>query len=192
MKKALLSILFVATTFSYAQSGPGFGIKGGLNYNGNGDVTDSAGNALEHPDRNVGYHVGVFGRIGEKLYFRPELVYTSVSSSYDSDDFKMQKLDAPLLVGLEVIGPLSVFGGPSLQYILDTDFDGVTLGDVEDDFTVGLNFGVGVALGKLGLDLRYERGFSDNEAEFLDSNGLTYERIDTRPDQFILSLSLNL
>ncbi|MEH6406709.1 MAG: outer membrane beta-barrel protein [Leeuwenhoekiella sp.] len=192
MKKALLSILFIATTKGYAQSEPGFGIKGGLNYSANGDVTDSAGDALEHPDRNIGYHIGVFGRVGEKLYFRPELVYTSISSSYDDDDFKMQKLDAPLLVGLKVIGPLSVFGGPSLQYILDTDFDGVTLGDVKNDFSVGLNFGVAVALGSLGLDLRYERGFSDNEAEFLGTNGLSYERIDTRPDQFILSLSLNL
>tara|TARA_R110002020_G_scaffold148836_1_gene324981 strand:+ start:156 stop:740 length:585 start_codon:yes stop_codon:yes gene_type:complete len=194
MKKALLGILMLAMTVGYAQSGPGFGIKGGLNYNGNGDVTDSAGDAYKNPDHNVGYHIGVFGKIGEQLYFRPEFVYTSTSSSYDDGDFKMQKLDAPLLVGLKIIGPLSVFGGPSLQYVLDTEYDGITLGDVENDFTVGLNFGAAVALGKLGVDLRYERGFSENEAEFLGSNGIISNgsRIDTRPDQLILSLSLNL
>ena len=194
MKKVLLGILFLAAFGANAQSGPGFGIKAGLNYGGTGDVSDSVGEAYENPDNDLGYHVGVFGRVGDKLYFRPELVYTNLKATYDSDKFSMKKLDAPLLLGLEVIGPLSVFAGPSLQYILDTDYEGVTLGDVKDDFTVGLNFGAGLALGKLGIDLRYERGFKDNEAEFLDSNSIitTGSRLDTRPDQLILSLSLQL
>jgi len=125
---------------------------------------------------------------------RPELVYTKLNSTYEDDDFSMQKLDLPVLVGLEVIGPLQVFAGPAFQYILDTEYDGITLGDVKNDFTVGLNVGAAIALGKLGVDLRYERGFGDNEAEFLDSNGIitSGSRIDTRPDQLILSVSLNL
>lgn len=194
MKQTILGIMLLASSFIFAQAEPGFGIKAGLNYAGNGDVTDSAGEVVENPDRNIGYHLGVFGRFGDSFYFRPELAYTSIKSSYDDDDFKMQKLDAPLLVGLKVIGPLQVFAGPSLQYILDTEYDGITLGDVENDFTVGLNFGVAVALGQLGLDIRYERGFSENEAEFIGDNNLITngDRIDTRPDQVILSLSLNL
>lgn len=194
MKKVLLGIMFLATTVAFAQSEPGVGIRAGLNYAGNGDVTDSAGNVVDNPDRNIGYHVGLFGRIGEnKLYFRPELVYTQLKSSYDSNDFTMKKLDAPLLIGLEVLGPINVFAGPSLQYIMDTDFEGLELNDVENDFTVGATFGVGVSLGKLGIDMRYERGLSENEAEFVNTNGgLSYEKIDTRPDQVILSLSLNL
>ncbi|ULC58681.1 PorT family protein [Flaviramulus sp. BrNp1-15] len=175
-----------------AQTATGFGIKGGLNYNANGDYFESINDNAKNPDRNVGYHIGLFGKIGNQVYFKPELVYTSTKSDYDNDDFKMQKIDAPLLVGLKVLGPVSVFGGPSLQYILDTEFDGIAINDVESDFSVGLNFGIALNLNKLGIDLRYERGFSDNEATFLGNNGINTSRLDTRPDQLILSLSLIL
>ena len=97
-----------------------------------------------------------------------------------------------ILVGIKVLGPISVFGGPSLQYILDTEFDGVSINDIESEFSLGLNFGVGLNFNKLGIDLRYERGFSDNEATFLENNGIGNSRLDTRPDQLILSLSLIL
>lgn len=177
-----------------AQNGSGFGIKGGLNYNGNGDYFESIGSNAKNPDRNVGYHIGVFGKLGDKLYFKPELIYTSTKSSYDNEDFRMKKFDAPLLVGVKVLGPISVFGGPSLQYIVGTEFNGVTIDDVQDDFSIGLNFGIGLNLNKFGIDLRYERGFSDNEAIFINNNigSGVVSRIDTRPEQLILSLSIML
>ncbi|MEN3324788.1 outer membrane beta-barrel protein [Mariniflexile soesokkakense] len=189
-KKTVLLALFLVSTLSYtyAQTATGFGLKGGLNYNANGNYFESIGDNAQHPDRNIGYHIGIFGKIGTQIYFKPELVYTSTKSDYNDDNFKMQKLDAPLLVGVKIIGPLSVFGGPSLQYILDTEFDGISINDVEDEFSVGLNFGIGLNLNKVGIDLRYERGFNENEATFLNNNS----RIDTRPEQLILSLSLIL
>jgi hypothetical protein len=188
----ILLVTLFTSAVSMAQTATGFGFKGGLNYNANGDYFESISANTKHPDRNVGYHFGIFGKIGNRIYFKPELVYTSTKSEYDSDNFKMQKLDAPLLVGLKVLGPISVFGGPSLQYILDTEFDGISINNVKDDFTVGLNFGIGLNLNKVGIDLRYERGFSDNEATFIGNNGIGTSRIDTRPDQLILSLSLIL
>ncbi|MEZ4802931.1 MAG: outer membrane beta-barrel protein [Gelidibacter sp.] len=196
MKKLIIAatLIFMSCLATQAQNGSGFGIKGGFNYNGNGDYFESIGANAEHPDRNIGYHLGVFGKIGDKLYFKPELIYTSTKSTYDNDDFRMKKFDAPLLVGVKVLGPVSVFGGPSLQYIVDTDFDGITIDDVEDDFSVGLNFGIGLNFNKFGIDLRYERGFNENEATFINNNIGTgiVSRIDTRPDQLILSLSLIL
>ncbi|MBT8281674.1 MAG: PorT family protein [Muriicola sp.] len=195
MKKTLLTVALAAlSAISYAQVDSKFGVKAGLNYNANGDYFESAGEAARNPDRNVGYHIGFFGQIGSRVYFRPEVVYTSISSDYDNEDFKMQKLDVPLLIGTKIIGPLHLFGGPAFQYILDTEYDGITISDVRNDFTIGLNIGAGINLGKLGIDLRYERGFSDNEATFINSNITTVpqSRIDTRPDQLILSFSLAL
>ena len=196
MKNPLLILIFLMafSLTSVAQDGGGFGFKAGLNYNANGDYFESIGDNAQNPDRNIGYHVGVFGKIGNTFYFRPELVYTLTKSDYDSDDFTMKKIDAPLLFGVKVLGHITVFGGPSLQYILDTEFDGINIDDVNDDFTVGLNFGIGLNFNKIGIDLRYERGFSDNEAVFINDNlgdGVV-SRIDTRPDQLILSLSLKL
>ncbi|NNF18973.1 MAG: PorT family protein [Flavobacteriaceae bacterium] len=195
MKKTLITMaLALCGAATFAQSNNSFGLKGGLNYNGNGDYFDSAEQAYENPGRNVGYHLGIYGKIGESFYLRPELVYTSISSDYDDDTFKMSKLDLPVLLGAKLIGPVHVFAGPAFQYILDTDYRGVTINDVENDFTVGVNLGAGLDFGKLGVDLRYERGFSENEATFVNTNitELNGDRIDTRPDQLILSLSLAL
>ncbi|WJJ98077.1 outer membrane beta-barrel protein [Algibacter luteus] len=195
VNKNLFFILFIAIVIpnvSLAQTAQGIGLKAGLNYNANGDYFESINDNYKNPDRNVGYHIGLFGKIGNQVFFRPEIIYTSTKSDYDDDSFEMQKLDAPLLVGLKVLGPISVFGGPSLQYILDTEFDGIAINNVEEDFSVGLNFGIGLNFKKLGIDLRYERGFTDNEATFIGNNGISTDRLDTRPDQLILSLSLLL
>lgn len=195
MKKLIFTALVLIGSISAisAQTAQGFGFKGGLNYNANGDYFESIGDNAQHPDRNIGFHLGIFGKVGNKIYFKPELVYTSTKSDYDDDSFNMQKLDMPLLVGARILGPVSVFGGPSFQYILDTEFDGIAISEVENDFTVGLNFGIGLNFNRVGIDLRYERGFSDNEAVFINDNiGTSPSRLDTRPDQLILSLSLLL
>lgn len=195
MKKLILaSFAFVAFTLAaHSQNGDGFGIRAGLNYNANGNYFESIGDNAKNPDRNVGFHVGLYGKVGDRFYFKPEVVYTQTKSDYDNNDFKMQKIDAPLLFGVKVLGPVSVFAGPSLQYILDTEFDGITINDLEHDFTVGLNFGIGANFNGFGIDLRYERGFSKNEATFIDDSvGVPPSRIDTRPDQLILSVSVAL
>lgn len=189
-----ITLLFLATLSStaYAQTANGFGFKVGLNYNANGNYFQSVSNNAENPDRNIGFHFGLFGKFGKQVYFKPEVVYTSTKSDYTDDSFKMQKVDVPLLVGLKVLGPISVFGGPSFQYILDTEFDGVSINNIDKDLSVGLNFGIGLNLNKIGIDVRYERGFSNNEANFLNNNNIDTSRLDTRPDQLILSLSLIL
>ncbi|WP_458626170.1 outer membrane beta-barrel protein [Winogradskyella sp. PC D3.3] len=196
LKKSVIATVFFAFVglSMNAQNGSAFGIKGGLNYSANGKYFESINANAKNPDRNIGYHIGLFGKIGNKLYFKPELVYTATKSDYNSDVFSIKKIDAPLLVGLKVLGPVSVFAGPSLQYILNTDFEGIDIDTVEDDFSVGLNFGIGLNFNNLGIDLRYERGFNHNEATFIDNNlgSGVVSRIDTRPDQLILSLSVAL
>lgn len=196
MKNLILTSIatLLVSTCIYAQTESGFGIKGGLNYNGNGDYFESATNSYQNPDRNLGYHIGVFAKVGTKVYFRPELVYTATKSDYIAGEFDLKKLDVPLLIGLKVLGPLNVFAGPSLQYIIDSDFENATINSIQDDFSVGLNFGIGVSFNKIGIDLRYERGFSDNEATLINNNIslVNNDRLDTRPDQLILSLSIML
>ena len=203
MKKTLLVVVvaLIGTT-AFSQSGSGFGIKAGLSYNKNGDligtVGDAGQNIVEGADGKTGFHVGVFGKLAfPKVYIRPELVYTKTKSSYnvngDSNDYDVSKLDLPVLVGIKVVGPLHVFAGPAFQYTLDNDLGDLVVDDVENDFTVGLNAGVGVNLGRLGLDVRYERGFSENEANFIGNNVTDISgRVDTRPSQVIFSASLKL
>lgn len=190
MKQFFVVVLFTTISTAFAQKGPAFGFKGGLNYNSNGNLIESVSSNAESPDRNIGYHLGIFAKLGNKVYFRPELLYTATKSDYDSGDFNMQKLDMPLLLGLRIFGPLSVFGGPSIQYILDSEFDDIDIQSIENDLSIGVNFGVTFNIKKIGIDLRYERGFSNNEAQFLNDNNVDISRLDTRPDQLILGLSI--
>ncbi|CAZ97161.1 porin family protein [Zobellia galactanivorans] len=197
MRRTLLTAVFALVSIAaFSQKDlVEIGVKAGLNYSANGDYFESIGDAARDPDRNMGYHLGLFGKIGiSRIYFRPELMYTKTKSDYNGDKFDISKLDMPLLVGIKIIGPLHVFAGPSFQYILDTEFDGISIDDIENDFSVGANIGAGVDLGKLGIDIRYERGFNSNEATFINTNitELGPSRVDARPDQLIVSLSLTL
>ncbi|MGB5405050.1 MAG: outer membrane beta-barrel protein, partial [Robiginitalea sp.] len=114
-------------------------------------------------------------------------VYTQVNSSYDGEDFKMQKLDLPVLFGHRFLKLFHGFVGPSFQYVLKTDLQDIDISDVENEFTVGFQIGGGLNLGKIGIDLRFERGFSPNYVDILgEVEGV---RLDTRPTQWILGVS---
>jgi len=203
MRKSLLVAVFALIGITaFAQKDSGFGIKAGLNYNKNGDLISSVGNASENiiqgSDGKVGYHVGFYGKLDlPKIYLRPELIYTKTKSSYDveggTNDYDISKLDLPVLLGYKVIGPLHIFAGPAFQYTLNNDLEDIELDDVKNDFTIGAHFGVGLNLGKIGLDVRYERGFSENEAEIIGDNIADISgRVDSRPSQIIFGLSLKL
>ena len=204
MKKSLLLAVFALIGITaFAQKDSGFGIKAGLNYNQNGDLSfkqvQSAGEDLiTGSDGKVGYHVGFYGKLDmPKIYIRPELIYTKTKSSYEVDggtnNYDVSKIDLPVLLGYKLIGPLHIFAGPAFQYILSNDLEDVELDNLKNDFTIGAHFGVGVTLGNIGLDVRYERGFSKNEAEFIGDNITDISgRVDSRPSQIIFGLSLNL
>jgi|TARA_B110000093_G_C12919411_1_gene388471 hypothetical protein len=189
MKKIFLVITIICG--SYLTSNAQFGVKGGLNYSSNGEFNE-IGDDIK-ADGKTGYHLGIIYQTkGNGFYLRPELIYTKTKSSYSlstgKSDFDMSKIDMPILLGYHIFKPISIFAGPSLQYILDSDLKGFNLNDAENDFTVGVQFGAAVALGdKLTVDLRYEKGLSENLANI---TGLSGERIDTRPTQLILGLAL--
>jgi hypothetical protein len=196
----ILSIAFIAMIF-YANAQSSFGVKAGLSYNTTGELKEfvnETGSIIDNKGNGKsGYNFGIYGKIGlGPIYLRPELVYTKTTSKYilnlESVDYKMSKLDLPVLVGIKVIGPLSVYAGPTFQYVLDNDLQGLQYENVENDFTIGLNFGASLELGRLGLDVRYERGFTQNEVEFTGVGSNVIYRLDSRPEQIIFGLSYRL
>lgn len=195
MKKLIvfITVFFGAITISRSQI-IDWGVKGGLNYNSNGDliheVSDIFGGTISNSNAKTGFHFGVFATTKGKLFVRPELVYTQTKSEYEEGNLTINKIDIPVLAGLKILQIANIFVGPSFQYILNTDLENFKLSDVEKNLTVGLNIGAGVQLGKLGFDIRYERGFTSNEADFLNVNQIG--NIDTRPEQLILSVSFKI
>jgi opacity protein-like surface antigen len=181
-------IMFTLALFyqqANAQTGGGFGIKGGLNFNSNGQYFKDAQAIWGDPLNNLGFNLGAFGKLPlGPVYLRPELVYTHLKSEINRDNFTTQRLDAPVLVGINVLGPLlSVFAGPSFHYYIEDelrDFD-------FSKFNAGYQFGVGVNLGNLGVDLRYERVLS---GQTVDIDNVITGSGDFRFQQLILGLSV--
>jgi hypothetical protein len=202
MKKVLL---IICLTFAFSQTSTAqihFGVKGGINYNSE-SIIEVSQDVFKGAESKTGYHAGIWLRakipvIG--LYIRPELVYTNLENSviYDngiggtkSTTYSFQKIDIPVLLGKKIFGIGNVYIGPSFQYILDQDFSISDIPDVKGDgFSVGLQFGGGIELGKLGIDVRWERGFNDIESSFLE--GATNIEFDTRVNQVIIGLSYRL
>lgn len=176
-----------------------YGLKGGLNYGATGDyenysqVIGDASTVVDGKEK-AGYHFGGFAKfefLG--IFLQPELVYTRLNTEYDQFDYNIDKIDAPVLVGINVIGPLNIKAGPSFQYILNNELENtqLSISNVENEISVGYQIGVGVTLGNLGFDARYEGAFDENNAygeAALDQNF----KIDSRPSQWILSLSYTL
>lgn len=201
MKKILFIGLFLlGITFS-SSAQVQFGIKGGLNYNSN-SIKEVGQDVFDGAKRKTGYHAGIWLRFKIPVigfYLRPELVYTNLENTVNYDNgliqkstsFSFQKIDIPVLFGKKIFGVGNIFIGPSFQYVLDQDFSISDIPNVQGDgFTVGLQFGGGIELGRLGIDVRWERGFNDIESRFLD--GTTNVRFDTRVNQIMVGLSYRL
>lgn len=205
MKKVLFTLLLIGgLSISNAQVF-NFGIKGGINYNSNGNLKTDITNIRVSSDQETGYHIGILTemKLPLWLYLRPELYYTHTNSSYNHNslggsnikgELTMDKIDVPVLLGLRFLKIGRIFLGPSFHYNMNTKLKGSDIIDdlkkiSSDDFTVGGQFGLGLELGKLGFDVRWETGLSDSEAKFVHENidlgGLS---IDTSQQQFILSI----
>lgn len=191
--KTLTFLALLSTSLLQAQFE--FGVKGGLNYDSLGDVDYDDFSATDlSAGSKTGYHIGAYGKIDLLLfYLRPEIQFTKINSGFADKNIGLSKIEAPILLGYKILGPLSVFAGPSFQYILNEDVEGTTLTDIEENFTVGLQIGTRISFGRLGFGVRYERGFTDNDVRILGVNGVDVEgRIDARPNQFIVSASYEL
>jgi hypothetical protein len=189
---AILCLLCFTPLFSQLS----FGMKGGVNYDSFGELnrTDLSLENFKSVAK-TGFHIGIFGSLDLlTFYLRPELQFSQSVSQFNSNEtIALNKLEAPVLIGYKILGPLSIFAGPSFQYILKEKGTDISLGDLEENFTVGLQLGTRLKLGRFGLAIRFERGFTDNEVVILGNNDVDIAgRVDTRAKQWIISASYDL
>jgi len=166
-----------------------FGIKAGANLsniNGSNDLSlSSGGNAFNFKDndnRSLGFAGGVFFRFGRTFYVQPEILLSQkggkfnvykdgVQNSDGKVDVRFSNLDVPVLFGVRVakffrinVGPMASLRMSSNGKIGDS-FDDVTGDNSNTTFknrlAYGYQAGVGVDLGRLSLDVRYEGNFTD-------------------------------
>ena len=205
MKKIIFACFLLTLVTKNSQAQLQFGLKGGVNYNS--DSFESVSNdVLNGAKTKTGIHTGLWLRaklpvIG--FYIRPEIVYTELNNSvnYESPfsapkttDFKFKKIDVPVLIGKKFLGIGNVFAGPSFQYILSSDFELNDLREVStESFSLGIQLGAGIELGRLGIDLRWERGLSKTETVFVDNTIFDSNfNFDKRVSQIIFGISYKL
>ena len=172
MKKVLLALILCVGISQYSNAQLQVGLKAGVNYNSD-SFSDVSNDVFDGAKSKTGYHAGLWFRaklplIG--LYLRPEIVYTELTNdvTYDNSllvrrttDFKVRKIDVPVLLGKKIFGVGNIFAGPSFQYILSSDFGLNDLSEVSiSNFSLGIQLGGGVEFGRLGIDVRWERGYN--------------------------------
>jgi hypothetical protein len=184
---ALFAFFFSANVFG--QKGNGFGFKGGLNYNTTGNYFKDANLILDDPGANRGFHAGIFYQLGALgMMLRPELIYTQTQFETDLGNVKYKKIDVPILFRKSFLQIIGLSFGPSFHYTMDEKFS--IPSNFKETSAIGLGFqaGLGINLGPIGLDLRFERELNDREYSLSNVLG----KKDFKSQQLILGLSFKL
>ena len=156
-----------------------FGIRGGVTIS-NQNFED--GQLDEDPESKFGLDVALLLKIplgGEFLELQPELHWmqkgTVIQDVSSGDDITatLNYLELPVLLRLNFGGGLKLFGlaGVSAGYLLGGEYDGDSITDDIKDVYEDLDFsghvGVGIGLGPIEVDVRYNAGLSDiSNADF--------------------------
>lgn len=201
MKKVILLFIIIGTTKVFSQDVDipivkniiKFGVKGGLNFNAPGDITQTPSqfsNIEEAKDQVSGFYVGVYSQIKLfMLYVRPELHFTKYNTNFDNITVGQSRIEAPVSLGFKFLPVLSGFAGPTFRYQLAGDASDYSIDNVTNNATLGIHFGVRAHFGKLGVDVRYDRGITEEESTILSSNNLNVGTIDNRPNLLSLGIS---
>ncbi len=170
----LVAVLMSGITYGQFHIGPQIGYTASkLSYKGS-DIS----NSLKH-----NMLVGVFMRIGKKIYVQPEVNYMTQgsvfkfpliggSSSVVEQNVNLKSIQVPLSIGWQFVNlkiiKLRVFGGATANFIVDKTID--TKNGSPKDYLLPQDFnniqwqyqlGVGVDILMFALDVKYYGGIND-------------------------------
>ena len=192
--RPIFFLLFFCTQLSFSQLE--YGVKGGLNFGSSGDIEVFTDQLQKEGDltSNTGYHLGVYSEVYFLMfYFRPEFQYTKLSSQFEDDLIDNERIELPLSIGYSILGPISLFLGPIVYYNLSQKANELKLEKIQNTTSLGLHIGARLKLGALGVDVRYEKGFSTTETKLLSQAGIPVSgQIDSQKDQFTLGVSFKI
>ncbi len=187
-KKSLLVIaLATLTSTGYAQSRNfKFGIKAGANLSNlnGGDVVSSSDPTVKIGNTSAmltGFVGGVFMRLGSSIYLQPEVLLSQKGgavnvfrSGGNSDrstvNIRFTNFDVPVMVGFRFGDFFRINAGPIASLRLSENgglreaLNEVGANSVKDNYkaaALGYQAGVGVDIGNLSVDLRYEGNASN-------------------------------
>lgn len=198
MKKLFFALLLVlGATQAFSQNG--IGIKAGLS----STEIDFKSKEFVPADAQTGYHVGLFGRFGGAGFFvQPELLFTQTSGEFayvpggvsggtPPENYKAEfnRLDIPVMVGFRMFKVIRLMAGPIASLNVDSKLEN-SVDTVKDanfkEATFGYQAGLGVDIGNLSIEGKYEGGLS-KVTENIGQNST-----DNRINQWVLSVGFRL
>jgi hypothetical protein len=198
--KKIAAILFVILFVHKAKAQPIVaGVKAGINLS-----KLSKAPHLGDANSTTGFVVGGFMRASAAGFFiQPEILLTQRRGVFTDDSTRLTVtntltyLDVPILFGFK----LAVFrfsAGPNFHFLMGANQDAPALlkdpNFSKDNFnaaTIGLQAGVGVSLGKISLDARYDASIGDLGKTITTAAG-TQTNYSTRANMFQLTLGYRI
>jgi len=195
----------LASSLSFAQVR--FGLRGGINSSKVNSSTEvhTGDYKITCPNYSViGYHAGLISQIELSGFFiQPELLYSSVRNDLDVYDLnssnpqeavavkqKLNRIDIPVMVGIK-LKILKLEAGPVASFVISnsSDLNTITQYDMQwNKAMIGYQAGIGLDIGKIALDVKYEGSLSKLGTGV--NIGNTTTSFDTRLNQIILSVGL--
>ncbi|QNN41925.1 MULTISPECIES: porin family protein [Pedobacter] len=199
MKKLIFSIVFLTLGWATSKAQTfNLGVKAGVNL-----AKLNADFASE--ENRLGYQIGAWARIGgASFYVQPEAYIGSKGNKFISiqqdngnevsaeGKVKFTTLDIPVLFGTKFGAKnlnFRVMAGPVISFILDENSTFSSAYQQATDFSnyknqaLGAQFGAGVDVGSISVDLRYEAGLSNISKS---------EKYTQKPNLFQLSLGFKI
>ena len=218
MKKLFLSVLLLALSISVSAQSFSWGAKvnvgsPNLKIIQNLDDNENAENVaklLDDTDAVLTYQLGVFTRFKlAGVYIQPEAMFSSSKTemyfenipnenSYNNNvigEVKLNKLDVPVMIGKRFMKIVRINAGPVFSYILSQNIDQSGAKEAWNEInaeyknaTVGLQYGIGVDIAMINIDLRVEKGFQTISENL--TIGDTDFAADQRLEQIMLSVGI--
>lgn len=176
MKKLIILMLALGLSSTIFAQLPAFCIGPKIGYNTTKLSTDASSITS---DLKSNFQFGAFVRIGDKIYFQPEVNYVTKggqlnsNSTSNTEKITLKTLTMPFLLGVKIIdlklASVHLVGGPVASIILDKKLDITNPSDSwpvnsTDDIknsAWSIQAGAGVDVMMFTLDIRYEIGLSD-------------------------------
>ena len=206
MKNSFFLMLCIAIILPFSSINAQFitaGFRLGLNNSMDMDdlkltIADKQAFSLAMNNSNFGYHFAGLVRVKlGPLFLQPELVFNSNTfdvswkevgkSAVNIGKQKFQYLEIPVLAGLK-LGPIRLNAGPSGHLFLNKTGDLFKINNYDVNFsglTLGYTGGVGLDIGKIMIDLRYDGNFSGNNGTV---NFIKDFAVSNRPPKIIASV----
>lgn len=205
MRKLILAIVLVFSSMSLSAQSFKWGAKVNV---GSPDVSlddlknlSEPGNSVDElliTDPKLNLQLGLFARIQLLgFYIQPEAMFSNSKSELTFEnvtgEVKLNKLDLPVMVGKRFLKIFRVNAGPVFSLKLSQDIKNLKGSSDEivanyKNATVGLQYGIGLDISMITVDLRVEKGLQSISDE-LKIAGKSFSA-DQRLDQVMLAVGI--